>query len=165
MIDNIRQTAEQLFKQQVQVMFDKDPTLTSISWSQYTDNYNDGEQCSFGIQGVLSYHWNSKFPLLSTQEILDETPSYEGPTHPSFVWDTKDPDLIELNKEYMLQFVSSDTHIDQSCEWFFKATHRGNEQHKNLLLFLFGDHTKVVIYRDEETGLVEFYQQEYTDHN
>ena len=165
MIDNIKQLAEHLFKQQIQQMFDGDPTLTSISWAQYTDNYSDGEQCEFGIQGVLSYHRDPKFKLLEPQEILDETPSYEGPLHPDIPWDTKDPELVELNKQYMQQFISSDRHIDPSCEWFFRATHKDGEEQTNFLRFLFGDHTKVVVYKDEDTGQVEFYQCTYTDHN
>ncbi len=31
--------------------FDENPTLESVSWTQYTDYFNDGEPCNFYVHG------------------------------------------------------------------------------------------------------------------
>jgi hypothetical protein len=43
----IRSLGESLLKEETATLFEKYPTLESISWNQYTPYFNDGDSCSF----------------------------------------------------------------------------------------------------------------------
>jgi len=167
-IKQLKQQIEQVFKREVQEMFDKDQTLTAIYWAQYTDGYNDGEPCEFDVRGVASYHHDPKFDLLTPQELFEATPTYEPLEHPLIadIDYSKRKNLSDiqqqLNEQYMAQFTSDNVNEeDPACKWFFNI----KDEEKHLLLFLFGDHVKVLIYKDEETGKLDFFIQEYSDHD
>ena len=46
----MRQTAKDAFAEQSKPLFEKYPSIVSISWTQYTPHFNDGEPCTFGCE-------------------------------------------------------------------------------------------------------------------
>jgi hypothetical protein len=42
-------TAQSLFKETTKEFFDKNPLVQSISWTQYTPYFNDGDTCEFRV--------------------------------------------------------------------------------------------------------------------
>ncbi len=46
--ETMRQTAKDAFTEQSKPLFEKYPSILSISWAQYTPHFNDGDPCTFG---------------------------------------------------------------------------------------------------------------------
>lgn len=47
----LKKVATNLFREVTQELFDEYPNLKSFGWSQYTPYFNDGETCTFSVNG------------------------------------------------------------------------------------------------------------------
>lgn len=49
--EELKKVATNLFREVTQELFDEYPNLKSFGWSQYTPYFNDGETCTFSVNG------------------------------------------------------------------------------------------------------------------
>ncbi len=111
-----------IFEEDVTALFDAHPDLTTFSWTQYTDFFNDGEPCVFGVQ---RYDWyiNGLDPdddydddddeeavkdILDEAELTDERREELEEAVEEFMENYTDDDLEEMFGDHVRVFVGRD---------------------------------------------------------
>ena len=145
-------------------LFEKSSRINEVSWTQYTDYFNDGDECRFHVH-IDSAECNGYNPdndsdneegNFISSEIYAKITSENLESHKAYCsrnsWSTErsvdefgymnNPNFDEKESKIFEEFKEALSELDQS---FFKD--------------LFGDHKDVTIYRD---GTI--YVSDYTDH-
>lgn len=111
---NIKQRA--LFHEICDEVFNSCPSLNTISWTQYTPYFNDGDPCEFGIKSEISF---------ST-----------APYKKVVVWQSDEHDKLEVEKndvmELFQKFMCNNLELMKSTfgDGYFIRIHRNGEDVK-----------------------------------
>ncbi len=138
-----QERAQNLFKNITKDFFEKNTGITAVIWNQYTPYFNDGEACTFSVNGASF-----------TNAPLDEIDSvrwgeYEGETEGVWACDnvynvlTSDRDYYkeDADKIRAAGGVDADT-----CKLFNSAI--SSREMEDVMLTMFGDHVKVIATRN-----------------
>lgn len=122
--------AQAVFREMTKELFDANPGIKAIVWTQYTPYFNDGDTCEFRVNDL--YFTNAE------GEDLDDVSAwgdYEGDNEDVRVFST-----WEMKKN---QFSGVDSKVANEFESMFNS----NEM-QDILEEMFGDHVQVVGTRD-----------------
>ena len=130
-LQKIQEQIQEKIGQEYKKVLLKHPEILALGWDQYTDYFNDGEQCNFHVHGL-----NVKFnPALITNE------SEDGWFGEGF-YNLEDgyPELEIVEEGTDLESLEKDL-----CE--LEEVH-GSSDFETFFLGAFGDHVRIVIDRD-----------------
>jgi len=122
-----------LFKEICNEVFEKFPEVQSFSWAQYTPYFNDGDECVFSVNEVDTinefneYDYEDQKDEVSDPEAFNPWLEYEYDKKK-----TRSYQIVETLREF----------IDSAPEEVLRA--------------LFGDHTRVTVYRDKKAETEEY---------
>lgn len=112
----LQETGKNAFKECVKVFFQACPEVQAVVWSQYTPYFNDGDECTFGVNEVTFVLQNfDRDDLLNPYE-------YEDDEYGVGSYDTSGKYKPEYRK--LSSFINANEDIMKSC---------------------FGDHTSVYV--------------------
>lgn len=161
-----REEGETLFAKEIQPLFDKYDFLGSISWTQYTPWFNDGDECVFG-----SHHEDAA--INSVTDIENDTNS-EGWENGED-WHNQIGECIKVDnpnydpEEAQKPWRERNRLTAKQTLWRYEGPYgeADNEIRSFLLQFednmmkaLFGDHAQVTVKRDDD-GQVKVEVDEY----
>ena len=143
--------AESILKETFKYVFDKNPSITAIVWSQYTPYFNDGDSCEFNVNDVqftnvknLDNISNGSWPELDMDTDDEEYKDtfmiygvkyYQDSNNHQGRWDSDERDaVLKAN----LDFDSCDELSKMMCSSLME----------DVALSLFGDHVMVVATRE-----------------
>lgn len=151
----ILERSKVVFKDVSQEIFEEYPSLESFSWVQYTPYFNDGDECVFGV------HADSDYGIEINETSVDD---YEG-DGPD--WET-DEELggyfLKSSGEKLGNDYNSIKGLDWN-DWEHRYVYSSKKWpdltgihniistfigtfDEQTLKIMFGDHAKVVVYRD-----------------
>jgi hypothetical protein len=139
-----QEQAQGMFKEITKEFFDKNPGITGVVWTQYTPYFNDGDTCEFSV-GEPTFT-NAPVDELSENVRWGE---YEGDTEG--VWSCDNVSyVLESDRPYFTEtanMIRAAGGVDaESCDLFAKAI--GSREMEDVMLAMFGDHSKVIATRD-----------------
>lgn len=166
-LENIKQKIEEINKKKEELiselrsdfgpmlkpLFDKsDGKITSIGWTQYTPDFNDGDECVFCVNLGLKYEIRVNGYTLDEQEELFGSSLYALSKYGTYLYDSwiaKYPEdkINEETKENDLFLYV----IIQEFEKILLSI--DDEFYKEL----FGDHVIVTVYADGRIETEEYY--------
>lgn len=114
-----------IFQEDVKVLFEQNPDLHSFQWTQYTDFFNDGEPCTFGVH---RWDWCVNDSPSEYDEVDEDV---ENAPHPSGLTGEQLEKLLEKLEKKVSTFMSA--YSDDDLE------------------DMFGDHVRVHVRRDGVT--------------
>lgn len=136
-----QEQAQELFKEITKEVFEKNPAVTAIIWTQYTPYFNDGDPCVFRVHDPYFTNANEE-----QMEDISSWGEYEGEDQAVFsegAWIlTSDSDYAaERRKGMDLQGCDF-----ESLSAFDKMLQ--SSEMEDVMLSMFGDHVRVVATRD-----------------
>lgn len=150
----VSQKYGELLEAQLVELFAEIPKLESISWTQFTDYFNDGEECLFRV--------NTGYPRISYQGY--------GPGLRVIEADEEEPDEDEddYEEEFDIAYELELFHYDgwqarlkpQDLPDFRKIRAFLDTLDDDILESAFGDHARIVCTRESGINV-----EEYTDHS
>lgn len=133
----IQQRAREVFREEMQSLFASYPDLQSISWTQYTPYFNDGNECVFRCAGTYSVNINLYGPDPET-----------GPLIPR-----SDYEAAEKTEFYFSPYGKNDPSPKSTDPWekraAWDATRTCNDLGDKMMQEIFGDHVQVIVGRDK----------------
>lgn len=124
-----RKEGAALFKEICKDVFERFPELDSFSWAQYTPYFNDGDECTFGVNEVDTFNGYAEYD--------DDGESNGKGFNPweDYSYDKKKSRSYEI-VENVQNFISSAP--------------------ENILRELFGDHVRVTVYKNGKSESEEY---------
>ncbi len=123
LMDEVKQTSKtKLLETWFKELFEECPEAHFFFWSQYTDNFNDGEQCEFHLQGGIAAATKSKKDITTEKE-------------------------IENAFRFYYEVAEGGEYKKDTVEYFF-ADHVDGKAY-DLFRLVFGDHVKIAVFRDK----------------
>lgn len=135
------QTAQTLFTEMSADLFDKNPSLVSFSWSQYTPYWNDGDTCTFSA--------NTSYPTVTfTTEDGKTVKSDENAGETFYV----DEDGEPIDGE-----IEDHTPFEKQMETLAKRVSKflGEFEDEDLEI-MFGDHQLITVTREGKVETEEY---------
>jgi hypothetical protein len=133
--------AQELFKQVTKELFDKNPGVTAVIWTQYTPYFNDGDTCTFGVNEPYFTNANDE-----QMEDITRYGEYEG--EEEGVWSEGDWVLTgdseycaNRRKEMNLEGVDP-----KSLSKFSRLIQ--SSEMEDVMLAMFDDHSRICATRD-----------------
>lgn len=123
-------TAQALFKETTKEFFDKNPNVTAIVWTQYTPYFNDGDECTFGVNDATFTNAPDPENVRWGEYEGDEETATDGSE--IFAWEGWGDAPKGLNVEM--------------CKAFGRMI--GSSEMEDVMKAMFGDHVKVVATRE-----------------
>jgi hypothetical protein len=138
-----QEQAQGLFKEITKEFFEKNPGITGVVWTQYTPYFNDGDTCEFSVG-------EPTFTNAPADELCDiRWGEYEGETEGVWAADNIGY-ILESEREYhqgTKNTILAAGGVDaESCTLFAKAV--GSSEMEDVMLYMFGDHVKVIATRE-----------------
>ncbi len=126
-----------IVKEALQPLWDAEPTLLAVSWTQYTPYFNDGEPGVFSVREIC-------------RSSREQRPGYSG------LFEGDDPDAEDEDgqlwyEQENLWWSPNYSEPNERLERLYPALQYANkalQENKKVLETLFGDHTRVVAHRD-----------------
>jgi hypothetical protein len=132
----LQKRAREVFHEEIQGLFATYPELQSVSWTQYTPYFNDGDECIFRCGGNSSVNINLYGPDPET-----------GPLTPKGDYEA------ESKTEHYFSRYSTNPAPAESEPWQKRAawdvTRICSTLGDSLMKDIFGDHVLVMIGRDK----------------
>lgn len=130
-LEKIQTQIQEKIGQEYKKILIKHPEILAFGWDQYTDYFNDGEQCNFSVQSL-----NVKFnPELI--ENKDESGWFE---EDFYLIEDGFPEFRDVVKNVNITIIQKD--LNQ-----LNKIH-SSEQFSTFFLGAFGDHVRIVIDKD-----------------
>jgi hypothetical protein len=142
--------AESILKETFKYVFDKNPNVTAIVWSQYTPYFNDGDSCLFSVNDIhftnvkdLDNISNGGWPELDMDTddedyedtfMIDNVKYYHNPSNHR---DSGDEELVAVLK--------ANLDVDSCSEL---VSMMSSSLMEDVAQSLFGDHVMVVATRE-----------------
>ena len=137
--DACKELGGQYLKEALQLLWDACPTLEAVCWTQYTPYFNDGDACEFRVNSIGS-------GLFAGGPEVDEG----GES-----WDSGWNGNLWFSENY--------TSVDEAYYAERKAlapalakTNAAFDSNEEMLRQMFGDHAKVLAYRDGRVVVEEY---------
>lgn len=132
-----KDTANKLMKVGFDMLFEAYPQLQSISWTQYSPYFNDGDECVFSAHtDDFSVNW-IETASEDSEEDEDEDEDYDDYGHESnYTWKHPEGKVLLPESERTLQ--------GEACDKIAELLENFDEDN---LKDMFGNHVKVVITR------------------
>jgi hypothetical protein len=133
----IRAMAGEVFASEAKTLFETHPVLASFSWTQYTPYFNDGSPCEFGAHTdyvtVTDIDGNEQEDVSawSVRYYAERGTDWEGKPYT--------PSALDLAAAAACDFLA--------------------EFETEDYLMMFGDHTKVTVYRDGRVDTDDYYHE------
>lgn len=124
--------AQALFKNVTRTLFDSNPYIKCIVWTQYTPYFNDGDTCEFGVNDP--YFSNAEGDEVGNVSAWGE---YEGDLE----------DCVEVFSSYDLRKGTLREGVDLQLVSEFESMLMSSEM-RDVLEEMFGDHVKVTVTRE-----------------
>ena len=136
-----QEQAQEMFKEVTKEVFEKNPVITAIIWTQYTPYFNDGDPCKFSVHEPYFTNANEE-----QMEDIASWGDYEGEDQSVFsegAW------ILAGESDYAVERRKG---MDlQGCDFeslnTFNKMMQSSEM-KDVMLAMFGDHVRVVATRD-----------------
>lgn len=133
--------AQDLFKEITKEVFEKNPVITAIIWTQFTPYFNDGDPCSFSVHEPYFTNANDE-----QMEDICSWGEYEGEdqavfSESSWILGGTSDYAVERRKTMDLQGC------DVKSLLAFDKMLLSSEM-KDVMLAMFGDHVRVMATRD-----------------
>jgi|694.fasta_scaffold34679_11 hypothetical protein len=118
------ENAKNIFSDISKGIFEKNPSLNSFAWSQYTPYFNDGESCTFSVN-------RDYYKINGSEETCDDW----SLNHEKY---SQEMDLTDYGFETLDQLRAAYTDINELIDMFDDDDLEG----------MFGDHVEIVVFRD-----------------
>lgn len=136
-----QEQAQALFKETTKEVFEKNPAITAIMWTQYTPYFNDGDPCTFHV-------YDPYFTNANEEQMKDITRwgDYEGDDQAVF---SESSWAFYGESDFAVE--SRKTMESQGCDFesliaFDKVLQ--SREIEDVMLSMFGDHVRVVATRN-----------------
>jgi hypothetical protein len=137
-------TAKALFNETTKQFFEINPGIKAFVWTQYSPFFNDGEECTFGVNAVT-------FTNAEGEDLEDVSPygEYEGENES--IWATESikytlEEFDGVGKDYykeVRELILAGTAVDiESCELL--TTMMSSNEFEPVMEAMFGNHVKVI---------------------
>lgn len=139
-----------VLQKETQEFFKQHPEIKAFGWSQYTDYFNDGEECYFRIYDLKFLHEKSYAQFLKYNKVE------EGRTIESYMYDEEAYRDYWLEGSYDIRELKNKKTIGE----FANKLYAGLKNQKEALQEIIGDHLIITI---KSGGNITFL--DYTSHN
>ena len=135
MVEKLRPKMKDIFLPFLEKWKDK---VTTITWTQYTPYFNDGEPCEFSVNTLYAH-------------IIDEDISYYDGTFPINDWyfkergTDKESDYQKKFWDNLLKLFIDESEAKDCNDDFEKLQKTFSQINEDLLLEVFGDHARIIV--------------------
>lgn len=127
-----REEGSKLFKEITKEVFDQFPEVNSFSWTQYTPYFNDGDECTFGVNDVDTINGFSEYGDDDENDQKNSENIFEKYNWEKSKSDKRAFEIVETLRAFV------------------------NSAPEDVLRSLFGDHARVTVYRDKKAKVEEY---------
>ena len=133
-------SAQELFKETTKEFFDIVPQVKSIHWTQYTPYFNDGEECTFGVNDPY-------FSNAVGEDLEDITRWGEYDGEKDDIWSEESWALLEYTNNQALRDKLSLTQEQAAAIKRFSKMIQSDDM-EPVMRAMFDDHVRVVATRN-----------------
>ena len=133
-------SAQELFKETTKEFFDIVPQVKSIHWTQYTPYFNDGEECTFGVNDPY-------FSNAEGEDLEDITRWGEYDGEKDDIWSEESWALLEYTNNQVLRDKLSLTQEQAAAIKRFSKMIQSDDM-EPVMRAMFDDHVRVIATRE-----------------
>lgn len=132
---------EAILQKAKEIVFDQNPTVKKIGWTQYTPYFNDGDACEFGvgepygITGDMDEDEQEEAIWSGVTSLMEQVPFAEA---------SDEAKATYINSTWKPQYIFEPSQESQALTEFYISIMNNSD----ILLKAFGDHRRIEITPD-----------------